>query len=69
MSVCCSQCVKTTADSNEKNNKTIFLNISDIYIEYNIFDTDKSVVESNSYEIIKKNCNEISTHLAIMNIK
>jgi len=53
MSVCCN-CVKTTADSNENNDKTMFLNISESYIEYNIFDTEQSSVESNSY-IIKRN--------------
>ena len=46
MSVC-SMCIKTTADSIEKYDKTLFVDISDSYIEYNIFDTDKSVVDSN----------------------
>mgnify|MGYP001148361903 CR=1 FL=1 len=48
MSVCC-QCVKNTADSQEIYDKTIFVNISESYIEYDIFDTDESVVESNNY--------------------
>jgi len=47
MSVC-SQCVKTTADSNETDNKTIYVNILESYVEYDIFDLDKSIVESNN---------------------
>ena len=61
MSVCCS-CVKTTADSKEKHDKTIFLNMSDSYIEYNIFDTDQSIIESNDY-------NDISSNFAFMILK
>ena len=58
MSVCC-QCVKTTADSEENNDKTIFLNISDSYIQYDIFDTDQSVVESNNYNDISMNLKQL----------
>ena len=47
MSVC-NQCIKTTADSNVKYDKTIFLDISESYIEYNIFDSGNSIVESNN---------------------
>ena len=63
MSVC-SQCVKTSADSKEKYEKTIFLNISESYIEYNIFDTDMSIVESN--EITKEI--DISSNLALLQL-
>ena len=50
MSVCTSKCMKTTADSKDKFNKNeIYIDISDKIIEYDIFDTDKSVVESNDY--------------------
>ena len=64
MSVC-NQCLKTTADSNEKNDRTMFLNLSDSYVEYAIFDTDMSIVESNDY----KECNDISSNLALMKLK
>lgn len=49
MSVCC-QCIKTTADSSQNYDNTIFINIDELYIEYDIFDSDKSIVESNTYE-------------------
>ena len=40
-------CMKTTADSSWKTNiKEIILNIDDFQLDYNIFDTDNSVVES-----------------------
>ena len=68
MSVCCN-CIKTTSDSNENYNTTMFLNISDSYIEYNIFDLDQSIVESNSYEEIKNNCNDISSKISLIKIK
>ena len=58
MSVC-SQCMKTTADSNETDNKTIYVNISDSSIEYDIFDSGKSIVDSNT----NKEYN-VSSHLA-----
>ena len=64
MSVCCN-CVKTTCDSKEKNDKTMFLNISDSYIKYDIFDLDQSIVESNSYE----DCIDISSKISAMKIK
>ena len=68
MSVCC-QCVKTTADSEDKYNKTIFLNLSDSYLDNNIFDSDQSIVESNNCEEIKKNYYDISLNLAFMKLK
>ena len=49
MSVCC-MCIKTTADSKILLNKNeFFLDISDSFIEYDIFDTDHSVIDSNEY--------------------
>ena len=67
MSVC-GQCVKTTADSNDKYDKTMFLDLYDLYIEYNIFSTEQSIVESNSEEQ-KINCDNISTKLCLMKLK
>ena len=68
MSVC-SQCVKTTADSKDNYDKTIFLNLLDSYIEYDIFDTDKSIVASNNYEEPITKCDELSSHLKFMKLK
>lgn len=51
-----SYCVKTTADSSWKmTSKEIFININDEYINYDIFDTDKSVICSNSTYLNNKN--------------
>lgn len=52
MSVCC-DCIKTSADSKQNYDKTIFLNISDTYIESNTFDTTCESIESN---IFKDDC-------------
>ena len=44
-----SYCMKTTADSSwKKQCNEIIMDITDIYLEYSIFDTDQSIVDSNS---------------------
>ena len=63
MSVC-SQCVKTIADSKDNFDKTFFLNLSDSYIQYDVFDSDQSVVESNIYE----ERNDISSDFKLLKI-
>ena len=69
MSVCCN-CVKSTDDSKENHERTIFLNISDSCIEYDIFDSDQSVVVSNNYvEIYEKDLNDISSKISLIKIK
>ena len=50
MSVCSCKCMKTTADSHDKSNKNeIYIDLSDRIIEYDVFDTDKSIIDSNDY--------------------
>lgn len=67
MSVC-SLCVKTTANSNEKHDKTIFLNLSDDYFDENDYNT-QSIVESNDYKEEVINCDDISSNLDLLKIK
>ena len=64
MSVC-SYCLKSTADSEDKYNKTIFLDLSNSCVEYNIFDCGESIVESNT----NKEIDDIASYLLSIKIK
>ena len=68
MSVCC-ECIKTTADSNDNNNKTLFLDISDLYIEYNIFDISQSEVNSNTFHKSNQLNDELISKLNLVNLE
>ena len=67
MSVCCN-CIKTTADSKDDYNRTFFMNISDSYIEYNIFDISQSEVNSNIFHRNNQSNDELISKLNLVNI-
>ena len=61
-------CIKTTGDSKLNYKNSCFVNISDCIIEYNVFDTDKSEVESNSYEHTNVEEDIVSNFAELINI-
>ena len=69
MSVCNSACIKTTADSKENYSSIFFLNVSDNLIEYNIFDTDNSIVDSNNFKEDKNNTYQIPPQLSSIKLQ
>ena len=63
-----SYCMKTTADSSwMKQNNQITLDINETYIQYNIFDTDQSVVDSNNNNTLIDNTESLDFNKLTIN--